>query len=258
MNKLAIIILHKNLNEMLFKCLKSIQEKTTLKEYHVYIADTGSEKSNLFELQLYLKENFKQRKNVTLISFDYYDFGKNVNEVIQTHLKDEDLIVFCNNDIEFITNCLDEMVNTYTMHQNVGTVGAKLYYQDNSIQHKGIYLKRDNNNIAISHNNLRERDNFQIENDLFVKGNTAALMLIDKNTFEQIGRFPFNYIDSLHDVEIALRCFLQNKHNILCGKALAYHYESQTRKSNGRLVTQDYQTLKSFIFQNLTQLESIL
>ena len=258
MNKLAIIILHKNLNNLLFKCLKSIQDKTKFINYHIYIADTGSDQDKLTELQHFLKENFKKQKNATLISFNYYDFGKNVNEIIKNYLQDEKIIVFCNNDIEFITNCLDEMIETYKKHPNTGTVGAKLYYGDGSIQHKGIFIEKRNNELAITHNNLRERDNFKVEDDLFVKGHTAALMLMDTQTFKEINWFPSNYIDSLHDVEMALRCYLLNKKTILCGKALAFHYESQTRKSNGRLLTQDYQTLKKFVFDNETQLKEIL
>ena len=85
-SKLAIIILHKNLNNLLFECLKSIQDKTFFNDYHVYIADTGSDKDKFLELQNFLKENFKKQKNITLISFDYYDFGKNVNELVKNYI----------------------------------------------------------------------------------------------------------------------------------------------------------------------------
>ena len=101
-------------------------------------------------------------------------------------------------------------------------------------------------------------DNFKIEEDILVKGNTAALMLMDLKTLKEMGQFPTNYIDSLHDVEMALRSHLLNKKNILCGKALAFHYESLTRQSKGRLLTQDYQTLKKFISDNINEIRNII
>ena len=61
--KLAIIILHKDNNEILFRCLKSIQEKTKFCNYHIYIGDTGSSQDKLLELQIFLKNNFSKTKN---------------------------------------------------------------------------------------------------------------------------------------------------------------------------------------------------
>ena len=55
MSKLAIIILNKSNNNLLFQCLTSIKEKTNNTNYHVYIGDTGSTQNELSEIKTYLK-----------------------------------------------------------------------------------------------------------------------------------------------------------------------------------------------------------
>jgi DNA-directed RNA polymerase specialized sigma24 family protein len=98
---LAIIIPHKNNNELLFKCLKSIQDKTKFKNYHIYIADTGSDKNKFIELQNFLKDHFAKTKNVSLVSFDYYNFAKINNTIVEKYVKDEDFKNDPNSDEDF-------------------------------------------------------------------------------------------------------------------------------------------------------------
>lgn len=246
MNKVQIIILNKNNFHLLEKCVHSIIKNTTHDDYKILIADTGSDLENL--------QKIKQLKNihdnrVSVIRYDSYHFEKIHNDIVKNHMDpDVDFILCCNNDICFMGDCLTEMLNTAKVFPDFGTIGARLYYADDSIQHHGILFRiLEDGNLRIGHNKLRERDNFQEEGDSIVLGNTAALQLIRVKTFKELGGFPETYIDALSDVEFNLNCSIHGKTNILCGKALAYHYESQTRKSEGRLQMEDYNTLKQFV-----------
>ena len=45
-----------------------------------------------------------------------------------------------NNDTEIINEgCLEELLG-YCMRDDVGAVGARLYYEDNTIQHAGVVI----------------------------------------------------------------------------------------------------------------------
>ena len=237
MNKLAIIIPHKNNNKILFCCLQSIIDKTSNKNYHIYIADTGSEKNKFVELQMFLKDKFNKTKNVTLISFDYYNFAKINNAVVETFIKEEELILFCNNDVELIDDCLTRGMDLYKQHSDgIGTIGFKLLYKDSTIQHAGqlmILTKHEQqytifkNKLGLSHRGLRQKDDLYDTKENVV-GNTGALMMTSKKLFLEIGKFNENYQDCFEDVEYNVECLIRNKQNIYL-PLKAWHCESTTR-----------------------------
>lgn len=234
---LAIIIPHKNNNELLFKCLKSIQDKTKFKNYHIYIADTGSDKNKFTELRIFLKDHFTKTKNVSLISFDYYNFAKINNTIVEKYTKDENLLLFCNNDVELIDDCITKGIELYEKYfDKIGTVGFKLLFEDSTIQHAGqlmILTKEGSdytifkNYLGLSHRGLRQSSDLYNTEEKVV-GNTGALMMTSKQLFLDIGRFNEGYQDCMEDVEYNVECLLRNKKNIYL-PFKAWHFESQTR-----------------------------
>lgn len=231
MSKLAIIILNKSNNNLLFQCLTSIKEKTSNKNYYIYIGDTGSTQEELLEIKRYLKDNFGATKNVSLIQFDYYNFGKNNNEIVKRFVQDENLILFCNNDIKLVDDCISEAIDVFEQKPNqLGTVGFKLLFGDNTIQHAGqiLYVNSSNQFHQITHRGLRQSSNLFAQRDSVI-GNTGGFMFTEKQLFLNIGGFNENYLDCFEDVEYNLQCLIKDKTNFYIGDKVAYHYESQTR-----------------------------
>jgi GT2 family glycosyltransferase len=124
------------------------------------------------------------------------------------------------------------MVNTYNQNKNsVGTIGARLHYEDNTVQHSGIAVFIDkNNSLHLNHFGLRERYQYY-ENNLNVIGNTGAFLMVNKSLFNVIGMFPTDYEECFEDVHLNLNTLSKNKKNILVGDAVLYHYESKTRNT---------------------------
>lgn len=222
--KLAIIIPTKNKSELVSKCVQSIREKTTHSNYKIYIADTGSDEENLSVI-----ENL----GCEVIKYDWYQFGKLNNDVVKNHIdKDTSLLLFCNNDIELKNNAIDIMLEQFKDKQ-VGTVGARLYFENNTIQHGGILVFKDKmNNFKLTHEGIQS-DYLASENTVKnVFGCTGAFLMIRKNMFTSFGMFSENTLECFEDVMLNAMCLLNNKTNIYCGDAVCYHYESQTRKEN--------------------------
>jgi GT2 family glycosyltransferase len=124
------------------------------------------------------------------------------------------------------------MLSVFKEKPNTGTVGCRLHFENNTIQHDGILAFIDSNkSFQVSHfglfgyytysNHLRE-----------VFGNTAALMMIRKNTFFKCGMFNENYINCFEDVELNISCMVNGHINYCDGRLVAYHYESQTRNED--------------------------
>lgn len=248
--KLAIIIPTKNkVDELLIPCVESIIENTTYKNYKIYIADTGSDESEMLKLKYFSKLHDK----IILLEYNYYNFAKINNDVIKNKIDlDTELLLFCNNDIEMLNDAVNIMVKTHNENnKKIGTVGCRLHYEDGSIQHLGMSLEvNKENNLKITHKYLNwDNDNVRSpKSELYTHGNTAAFMLTSYKLFNEIGGFNEDYIECFEDVEYNLQCLLKNKYNITTNKAVCYHLESQTR--NKGVNTLDTQLIFKFINAN--------
>ena len=160
--KLSIIIPTKNNVDILFGCLNSIIEKSKYKNYEIIVADTGSSEKNMEKIESFCGD----KDFIKLVKFDYYNFAQINNEVVYEYVSDDtELLLFCNNDIELINDAITRVVSVWMKNKKkVGTVGARLHFGDNTVQHGGmlLWLKKEwmteqgLSQIEISHYNLRQ------------------------------------------------------------------------------------------------------
>jgi GT2 family glycosyltransferase len=152
------------------------------------------------------------------------------------------------------------MVRVYVQNKHtVGTIGARLHFKDNKIQHSGISVflnKHPQQEFyfpALTHHGINTYHTYHLgKKEVF--GNTAAFMLINKKLFENIGGFSENYNECFEDVQLNIDCLNRGKKNIFLGDAVCYHYESQTRNVDGekqKRESEDYtQRIIPYIIKN--------
>ena len=249
--KVSIIIPTIGNLEMLFRCVDSLLEKSSYKNIEILIADTGSDEETLTQMKTRYPQEF-----IKILEYDYYHFAEINNDVVNNHVSDDtELLLFSNNDIELINDTISEMVNLWGKNKKTcGTVGARLHFEDNTLQHAGMFIfgRKDGKNVqlGLTHHGHRSPYTYPFENVTGTIGNTAAFVLISKTLFKDVGMFNDDYIECLEDVELNLACVMRGKINCFAGNAVAYHYESITRKTDGRLNQQDWQRLLSYIKSN--------
>jgi GT2 family glycosyltransferase len=254
--KVGVIIPTKGNIELLIQCIDSFYEYCNPKLFDIFIADTGSTEEEINVIE----ELVNSLDNIKLIKYDYYNFAKINNDVVKNHLdKTHQYILFSNNDIKLTSDVISGMLNVYNTKPKVGTVGCRLHYDDNTIQHDGILvgLKLSNMGLTIVNRNRWSYYNFNKDITKCI-GNTAGLMMINTNTFRQIGMFNEEYIDCFEDVELNLKLLLIGFENYNVGTHTAYHYESKTRyvEGNMKVIKYDFnQTLTPFIKKNLMKLK---
>ena len=233
---IGIIIPTKGNVNLLTQCVDSIWEMDDYPLITIYIADTGStdeEKDLIRELISKHSLMSDRQRTIKLIEYDYYNFAKINNDVVWNHVTDDiEVLLFCNNDIKLINNAITKMVNVLVNNKGVGTVGARLHFENNTIQHSGIilYLGQDRR-VNISHKGLKSYYNYHTQTkEIF--GNTAAFMMIRKDIFNKIGGFNQGYKECFEDVELNVDCLTRNLKNYFVSDAVCYHYESQTRNKS--------------------------
>jgi GT2 family glycosyltransferase len=152
------------------------------------------------------------------------------------------------------------MLNVYKTTPKVGTIGCRLHFEDNTIQHDGILCLIDKQqNLFISHHGLNSYYNFS-NNNKKTLGSTAALLIIKKDVFIKCGFFNENYITCFEDVELNLKCLMLGLDNYCNSNLVSYHYESQTRNNDVdkiKKVNEDYNyRLRPFIINNYDKLKT--
>ena len=248
--KVTVIIPTKNNLKYISNNIQSWKDVVNYDNYEIIIADTGSDEEVIKAYDGFLDEK------VRLVRYDYYNFGKINNDVVNNHVSaDTELILFCNDDILLLNDALSKVVDVYNKKKDsVGTIGIRLHYGDGSIQHNGIILYVDTENkLRLSHKDIKKTENYSVDINYNSKGNTGDFMLINKDLLLSYGGFNEGYIECLEDVELNLKCRHQGLKNITVSDAVAFHYESVSRNKlaggDERFMV-DYKRLVVFIEDN--------
>lgn len=256
-NKVAVIIPTKGKVELLFNCIDSFFEHCNPNYFTIFIADTGSSENEKDEI----KNKYLNNPNIKLIEYDYYNFSKINNDVVKNHVDDSySFLLFCNNDIKLLSNVIDSMLMTFDENPTAGTVGGRLYYEDNTIQHDGIFIiwDRSDGRLHLGHLGMRAHYNFANKKRA-VAGNTGALLMIRRKLFDKVGMFNETYINCFEDVELNLRCILLGYKNYVDCNSVAYHLESVTRgedPENIKKLNIDYsERLFPFMSDNIKKIQ---
>ena len=253
--KVAVIIPTKGNVDLLYTSVKSFYDNCNSNLFDVFIADTGStddEKNRI-------KNEILPMGNINLIEYDYYNFAKINNDVVKNHISSEyEFLLFANNDIKLLNNVIYGMLKIFKHHPKAGTVGCRLHFEDNTIQHDGIIFGLGpKKNLMVTHANLGSYYLYTT-GIKEIYGNTAALMMIRKNLFLNIGGFNEKYTTCFEDVELNLSCIITGFKNYYDGSLVAYHYESKTRGKNAKNSKKEFydftETLEPFIKENYNKI----
>jgi GT2 family glycosyltransferase len=223
----SIIIPFRDGPELLKSCLESLLQKTSYPNYEILLIDNQSINSEVID---YCKELTDKHQRIKYHQFnEEFNYSRINNWAV--HQAIGDYVLFLNNDIEVInTDWLEALLEPIQSH-DVAAVGAKLLYEDDTIQHAGIVINENsavhvNKGLEDGENGYFERSNY-IQN---VSACTAACLLVKKDVFLEVGGFDEELFKiAYNDVDLCLKMRQAGYLITYTPYAKLYHYESKSR-----------------------------
>lgn len=244
--KITIVIANKDHAEDLERCVTSILERSTYSNYEIVIVEnnSSSEEIQKYYSRLlgyeYKKDCAVQRSGDNKITIVTYkgEFNYSAINNLGVSCASGEYVLLLNNDTEVITvNWMEELL-MYAQRSDVGAVGAKLYYGDETIQHAGVVIGLGAHRTAGHVHYRQHRQNFGYMGRLSyaqdVTAVTGACMLLKKSLFTEVGGLDEGFAVSLNDVDLCLKLRAKGLLNVFTPFAELYHRESASRGSDDR------------------------
>lgn len=223
----SVIIPNKDHHSDLDLCIRSMIERATYKNVEFVVVENNSTDQETFD---YYEQIQKEFLNVRVVRWER-EFNYSAINNFGVGFANGEYLLFLNNDTELIAeNFIEEMLGL-CQRADVGAVGARLLYQDDTIQHAGVVVgfggiaghtfiglhKAEN---SYFHRAMSTQDYSAV---------TAACMMSKKSLFEQVGGFSEDLAIAFNDIDYCMKIRAAGKLVVYNPYALLYHYESKSR-----------------------------
>ncbi|MFQ1647476.1 glycosyltransferase family 2 protein [Aeromonas veronii] len=208
--------------------VRSIIERSTYTHFEILILDNGSVEQETLDFFAQIQQ---EDSRVKVLRYDHPFNYSAINNFGARHAKGS-IVGLVNNDVEVINpDWLTEMVS-HCLRPEIGCVGAKLYYSNDTLQHGGVILgiggvaNHSHKNFSRNHPGYFARL-LCVQNYSAV---TAACLLIRKEIFDEVEGLDENNLKvAFNDVDFCLKVREAGYRNLWTPYAELYHYESISR-----------------------------
>jgi GT2 family glycosyltransferase len=226
--KVSIIIPTKNAISLIKKCIDSVREFTNYPNYEIVVINNASDDPQFLD---YIRKEESEGRIKVL----HYDKPFNHSEMnnIAVDSVDSEFVLFMNNDIEIISKqWLEQLVCVAQLDKSIAVAGGLLLYPNNRVQHGGIIfglVGTAGHAHKYTHSGLPGYLG-RLHTLQEVSGITAALALVRRSSFADVGGFDSNRYPTLYnDVDLCIRLRKNGFRCIYNPMIRAIHYESKTR-----------------------------
>lgn len=223
----SIVIPTSDHADVLENCVSSILEKSTYANYEVLLVDNNSHESETDACYERLVERGAGRVRVVR-----YPGGFNFSAIVNFGVRAArgNYLLLLNNDTEVITPEWIERMLGIAARSDVGAVGVRLYFPDDTIQHAGVCFSTwSPSHFFINY----PRDNHGYFNLIDCQRNlsavTAACMMVRRDVFEEVGGFDEKLAVAYNDVDFCLKVRAHDLLVVYTPEVELYHYESLSR-----------------------------
>jgi GT2 family glycosyltransferase len=223
----SIIVPTKDKLALLRPCIDGVLKSTDYENFEILIVDNGSQEKATGD---YLARVAREPRVRVLRYPEPYNFSA-INNFAVRHASGSFLCLL-NNDTEVVeAGWLTEMMR-YAVRSEIGAVGAKLLYDDGSIQHAGVVVGIGEA-AGHAHRYLPadQPGYFRMPHVAqFVSAVTAACLVVEKAKFEAVGGLDEQKLAvAFNDVDLCLKLQAAGWRNVYVPHAVLLHHESRSR-----------------------------
>ena len=221
----TVLIPNRDSVAMLSRCVDSIRN-STYANVEIVVLENHSEQPDTERYYRRLVSDPRCRIVPWTKPFNYAA----INNFGAAHARG-DLLLFLNNDVEAINADWLERMVTHALRPEVGAVGAKLYYADDTVQHAGIVVGMGG---VAGHVHLHfpraaagYMERLQVPHNCSAV--TGACLLTRRDVFQESGGFDEGFVLAFNDVDLCLQIQALDYRVLWTPEAELYHFESKTR-----------------------------
>ena len=208
--------------------VRSILQKTTYPNFEILLVDNGSVEAETLE---FFEKIQREDARVRVLRYDHPFNYSAINNFAERHARG-DVIGLVNNDVEVVSpDWLTEMVS-HACRPEIGCVGAKLYYTNDTIQHGGVILGLGG--VAGHSHKTAPRHSAGYFGRLklvqSLSAVTGACLIVRRDVYREVGGLDEeNLAIAFNDVDFCLRVQAAGYRNLWTPYAELYHHESISR-----------------------------
>ena len=223
----SILIPNKDHTDDLDVCLNSFFERADYLNYEFIIIENNSVLPETFA---YYEKIEKEHDNVKVV---YWEAGFNYSAINNFGFKfaKGDYIMLLNNDVELITPDIFQSMLGFCMRPEVGIVGAKLLYNDHTVQHAGVLVGAGGLADHVF-KGIHEDDPGYMGRAISsqdVSAVTAACLLVKRSVYEEVGGLEDEFQVAFNDVDFCLKVRKAGYLIVYDADVKLFHYESKSR-----------------------------
>lgn len=209
--------------DLLAEAVSSIYKKTTYRNFEIIVVDNNDLRSETLEA-------------IMPYGCRYVHFDGNFNIATKMNLGAREArgeyLLFMNDDIEVITPDWMECMLQLCQRKGVGVVGAKLHYENESLQHVGIaFWDGLPDHIYRAFPGIHPGHFFSTVANRNYLAVTGAVLMTKRELFEKVGGFDEQFAINYNDIDYCLKAFREGLRVVFAAGARLFHYESVSRKA---------------------------
>lgn len=225
----SIIIPNYEHEDVLKTCIDSLFNVNTYKNFEIIVVENNSKSKSTFE---YYEQVQKEHDNVSVVTWNGTEFNFSaINNFGVKYAKGE-YILLLNNDTEMIEpDSLRELLSN-CMRDEVGIVGAKLLYDDDSIQHAGVVIGFSGYAGHVFTGIMSKYEYGYMMRAAITcdySAVTAACLMTKKSIWEQVGGLDESFKVACNDIDYCLKVRDLNQLVVYDAFSVWHHYESKSR-----------------------------
>lgn len=231
-DRIDILISDRGSVRDLRRCVDSVLKKSTYDHYHIFIVGSADTEQQDPAYQ-------RELLNTNRVTFLRSGREKNESAVYNDTVRqcDGQYLVFLHCDTEVIAPDWLERMLANCQREEVGIVGAKLYFPNGSISHAGVVVGMNETAGSVMVGDSRRSPGYlnRLQIQLNYSAVTGDCMMISRQLFEEMGGFDENLNTEFYDTDLCLRAGERDKRIVFDPKIEMYSYKPRKkgRRSDG-------------------------